>query len=71
MNNIHGKSIQANQLDLERVIEPLASYICATDRPKAALKLALAVLLSQVEQTNQAANTRVAALLARQLAVPA
>jgi hypothetical protein len=41
--------------DLERVIEPLASYICAADQPRAALVSALAVLLSEVEQTNRAA----------------
>ena len=43
------------QSDLERVIEPLASYICAADQPRAALLSALAVLLSEVEQTNQTA----------------
>jgi hypothetical protein len=37
------------------VIEPLASYICATDQPRAALVSALAVLLSEVENTNRAA----------------
>ena len=41
--------------DLERVIEPLASYICAADQPRATLVSALAVLLSEVEQTNRMA----------------
>jgi len=41
--------------DLERVIEPLASYICAADQPRAALLSALAVLFTEVEQTNRAA----------------
>lgn len=41
--------------DLERVIEPLASYICAADQPRRALASALAVLFSEVEQTNRAA----------------
>ena len=41
--------------DLERVIEPLASYICAADQPRATLVSALAVLLSEVEQTNRTA----------------
>jgi hypothetical protein len=45
----------AAENDLERVIEPLASYICAADQPRAALLSALAVLFSEVEQTNQAA----------------
>jgi hypothetical protein len=42
--------------DLERVVEPLASFICATERPKAALMAALAILFSEVEQTNRAAS---------------
>jgi hypothetical protein len=43
--------------ELERVIEPLASYICATDQPKSALLSALAVLLREVSATNRAAAT--------------
>ena len=38
--------------DLERVVEPLASFICATERPRAALASALGLLASEVEQTN-------------------
>jgi hypothetical protein len=45
----------ADQSDLARVIEPLASYICAADRPRAALASALAVLVREIEQTNHAA----------------
>ncbi|HEY3393357.1 MAG TPA: hypothetical protein VGK58_11665 [Lacipirellulaceae bacterium] len=41
--------------DLERVIEPLAAYICATEQPKTALMSALAVLFREVEATNSAA----------------
>jgi hypothetical protein len=50
----------AAQSDLERVVEPLASFICATDRPKAALIRALAILKSEVEQTNRAAHAHFA-----------
>jgi hypothetical protein len=46
--------------DLERVVEPLASFICATDRPRAALLRALAILFDEVEQTNRAANSHFA-----------
>lgn len=46
--------------DLERVVEPLASYICATDQPRAALISALAVLFREVEQTTRAAYAHVA-----------
>jgi hypothetical protein len=42
--------------DLLRMIEPLAGYICAADRPRAALASALSVLLQEVEQTNRAAS---------------
>jgi hypothetical protein len=53
-------AIQAKQRssasDLERVIEPLANYICATDKPKTALFSALAVLCRQVDATNGAAS---------------
>lgn len=42
--------------ELEQVVEPLASYICATERPKTALLSALAALVREVEATNRAAN---------------
>jgi hypothetical protein len=71
MKTLHTNANRSNDDDLERVLEPLASYICATDRPRAALKVAVAALFQQVEQTNRAASARVAALLERQVAVPA
>ena len=42
--------------DLKRVIEPLASYICATDQPKAVLNLVYSVLFNEVAQVNRAAR---------------
>jgi hypothetical protein len=71
MYNPGGNAKRTIDIELERVIEPLASYICATERPQAALKVALDLLFSEVEQTNQAASARVAAILERQLALPA
>jgi hypothetical protein len=71
MNSIPSKSSRTNKHTLERVIEPLASYICAAERPHAALKSALAALFREVEQTNSAARTRVAALLESRIALPA
>lgn len=65
------KPNREKESDLERVIEPLAGYICATDRPEAALKMALAVLRSQVEQTNRAAKASIAGLSAGRIALPA
>ena len=41
--------------ELEQVVEPLASYICATERPQSALNSALAVLFREIAATNQAA----------------
>ena len=53
---------QATDDNLERVVEPLANFICATERPKAALASALAILFSEVEQTNRAASAHFAAI---------
>jgi hypothetical protein len=39
------------------MIEPLANYICATDKPKRALMSAVAALMQEVESTNRAAIT--------------
>jgi hypothetical protein len=60
MHKVKRELDQASDGNLERVIEPLASYICATDQPKAVLLSALAVLFSEVEQTNRAAHAHVA-----------
>lgn len=60
MNNINHRPHRGTDGDLEGVIEPLAAYICATESPRTALKLALSVLFSQVEETNRAASARVA-----------
>jgi hypothetical protein len=47
----------ATASDLERVVEPLASFICATDRPRAALMRAVAILCDEVAQTNRVASS--------------
>ena len=57
MNRINFEFGLPNSSDLERVIEPLASYICATEQPRAVLVSALRVLQSEVEKTNCAAAT--------------
>jgi hypothetical protein len=46
--------------DVQRVIEPLANYICATDQPKAALMTALALLFNEVDQTYREATAQIA-----------
>jgi hypothetical protein len=45
--------------ELLRVIEPLASYICAADRPKERLLSVLSVLRSEVQAMNQVAMMHV------------
>lgn len=44
---------------LEGMIEPLASYICAVDHPRVALRSAWTLLLAEVEQTNRVALAQV------------
>jgi hypothetical protein len=44
---------------LKGVLEPLVNYISAANRPRATLKTALAVLLSEIEETNRAARAHV------------
>ncbi len=59
MNNVVRELERASDSELERVIEPLASYICATDQPRAALKSALAALVSEVWHMNRAASAHI------------
>jgi hypothetical protein len=55
MNRFKELCERAAGSELERVIEPLASYICATERPKDALMSALSLLFREVEGTHAAA----------------
>ena len=49
----------ATESDMERVIEPLASYICASDQPKAVLRLAVEALFNEVAQMNRMAKAHI------------
>ena len=49
--------------DLDRVVEPLASYICATERPRAALRSVVDALLRSVEETHRTAKRHVRAVV--------
>ncbi len=60
MNQANRESRQAISRDLEQVIEPLASYICATDQPRVVLMAALKVLCTEIEVTSRAARTQIA-----------
>lgn len=57
MNTVNHNSQRSSGSDLNRVIEPLANYICATEQPRKVLLSALAALFREVEATNQAAIT--------------
>ena len=57
--------------ELQSVMEPLVSYICATDQPRIALKAALLALARQVEQTNRTACAQVARFREGRLAASA
>jgi hypothetical protein len=41
--------------NLRQVVEPLADYICAAERPRDVLLSVMAALLNEVRSTNQAA----------------
>jgi hypothetical protein len=67
MNTTKIQLEQTSNRDLAQVIEPLASYICAADRPRETLLSALAALCDEVEGTNRAALLHVASLRANSL----
>jgi hypothetical protein len=57
MNRISKKQETQRRSELDRVVEPLASYICATERPGAALRSVLSALLRSVDETNRLATS--------------
>lgn len=48
--------------DLTEVVEPLADFICASEKPEVVLRSVLAVLRRQIHATNGLATTHFAAL---------
>lgn len=64
MIRVNREPRQAIVDDLQRVIEPLASYICATDQPRAVLNLAFSALFNEVEQLHHAAKVDVTSIAA-------
>ena len=69
MKNLKQTSNRELDGELQRVIEPLVNYICATERPRKSLRLALAALYAQIDQTNRTAKSQVAAFLDGRLAM--
>lgn len=56
MNCFRRMNEQPISNELARMIEPLASYICATEQPQSALQSALTALFREVEATNRTAT---------------
>ena len=71
MNNTNCNAPQNSLLDLSHIIEPLASFICATEHPALVLKLALAALYRQIDQTNHTAKVHLESLLESRCSVSA
>jgi hypothetical protein len=62
MNTTNTQLKQSSNQDLAQFIEPLASYICAADRPREVLLSALSVLFEEVGGTHRASLMHVARL---------
>ena len=58
MNAVNRRAAGLPDPILEQVVEPLASYICATEQPRAALLSVLAVLNRSIRETNRIANAQ-------------
>ena len=56
--NLHQSS--KTEADLKKLVEAVASYISATNRPRATLIMALIMLVSNVQEIGDAANTYLA-----------
>ena len=59
MNSYIGIRTSAAEREMQRVIEPLASYINATNQPMSTLMSALRALANEVKKTNRAASVHV------------
>jgi hypothetical protein len=55
MNTIDCVLERTTQNELERIVEPLVSYICAAEKPRCVLLSAVSALFREVEATNKAA----------------
>lgn len=57
MNRVKTHLDATDQRELDRVVEPLANYICATERPGVALRSVVSALLQSIEETNRIAKS--------------
>jgi hypothetical protein len=60
MNRVNFHLSSKIEADLQKLVEPLAGYISATNRPRATLFLALLMLVSDFQDIGDAANTYLA-----------
>jgi hypothetical protein len=67
MNKEDRQKGRATKATLNRLIEPLAAYICATDQPNNALIWALGILLDEVGQNNHTAQDHLAVISENQM----
>jgi len=56
MNDLNFESRQPIECNLNRLIEPLADYVSASDQPSSTHRLALALLQKEIDRINKAAN---------------
>jgi hypothetical protein len=63
MKRVNSTLNRGIESQLQSVVEPLANYISATNRPRAALKSALSILISTLQETNRAASAHVATIV--------
>lgn len=69
MKALNREFAHVNQAGLDEALEPLASFICAADRPSEALETVLSALFSQVTETNRVAKAGIASFLNRRTQV--
>ena len=62
MNRLNYHLSPKIEADIQKLVEPLASYITAIDQPNIALVLALILLLENLREINVAANHYLASI---------
>jgi hypothetical protein len=62
MNRLNHRLSPKTEADLQKLVEPLASYISAGSQPRVALIVGLIMLVNNVQEIGDAANTYLATL---------
>jgi hypothetical protein len=61
MNATHSQLQRTSNPALNQIVEPLANYICAADRPRETLLSALSLLFDEVQGTHRATLAHITA----------